>query len=54
MEGRVKEEPYIQQFRIREEILSSSSVEDTCTVYAKEEILPSCTVEDTCTVYAKE
>ena len=50
---------------IQENILPSSTVEDTCTVYVKEEaikmenieiqenILPS-TVEDSCTVYVKE
>ena len=41
-------------FSLQEEILLSSTVEDTCTVYVQEEILPSSTVEDTCTVYNKE
>ena len=51
---------------IQENILPSSTVEDTCTVYVKEEaikmenieiqenILPSSPVEDSCTVYVKE
>ena len=57
----IKEEMDIKENDIKQEIFSpqddilpSSTVEDTCTVYVKEDILPSSTVEDTCTVYVKE
>ena len=69
MAGNSKEELKMENIEIKEEIqeniLPSSTVEDTCTVYVKEEaikmenieiqenILPS-TVEDSCTVYVKE
>ena len=69
MAKNLKEEIKMENIEIKEEIqeniLPSSTVEDTCTVYVKEEaikmenieiqenILPS-TVEDSCTVYVKE
>ena len=56
----MKEEPDIEEndikekICIQEDILPSSTVEDTCTVYLQEAILPSSTVEDACTVYLQE
>ena len=47
--GIKKEIAYIQ-----EDILPSSTVEETCTVYVQKDILPSSTVGDTCTVYVHE
>ena len=74
MAKNLKEEIKMENIEIKEEIqeniLPSSTVEDTCTVYVKEEaikmenieikeeiqenILPSSTVEDSCTVYIKK
>ena len=58
MADREKEELVVEKFgvkyeipSIQEYIIPSSTVEDTCTEYAKEGILPSSTVEDTCTVH---
>ena len=39
---------------IQEDILPSSTVEDTYTVYKQEDTFPYSTVEDTCTVYKQE
>ena len=39
---------------IQEDTLSSSTVEDTCTLYKQKDTLPSSTVEDTRTVYKEE
>ena len=39
---------------IQEDILPSSTVEDTYTVYKQEDTFPYSTVEDTCTVNKQE
>ena len=39
---------------IQEDILPTSSLEDTYTVYKQEEILRSSTVKDTCTRYKQD
>jgi len=40
--------------KIEEEILLSSTVEDTCTLEDACTVDDTCTVEDTCSVYIKE
>ena len=39
---------------IQEDILPTSSLEDTYTVYKQEDILPTSSLEDTYTVYKQE